>query len=128
MKKIIVDTNGYLRLFLNDIPDQANKIEKLLKQAQNDKIQIILPQIIVFEIHFALEKYYHFSKEEVADILKTLLSTDYIQVESRQLFILTLNLYCTVATSFVDCFILSKTKLEKAKLITFDKKLKKITY
>lgn len=126
VKKLIIDTNGYLRLFINDIPEQADIIEKLLIQAKKSIIEVLLPQIIVFEIHFALEKYYHFNKNEVIEKLESLVSTDYIQVESRKTFIEAINIYKNSNTSFVDCFLFSKKILEKADLFTFDKKLKKI--
>jgi len=40
MKRYIIDTNGYLRLLLNDLPEQADEIEKLITQAKRGKILI----------------------------------------------------------------------------------------
>lgn len=126
-KYYIVDTNVLLRLLLQDIPSQYNQAKKLFADAKNGKIDLIIPQIIIFEINFALEKYYHLEKEEIIDKLKSLVSAEYIQVESRELFISALSLYGSVTGSFVDCFLLSVVKAKDAELFTFDKKLGKLT-
>lgn len=126
MRKIIIDTNGFLRLFLNDIPGQANKIESLLVQAKKGTVHIYIPQIIVFEIYFALTKYYKTTKEDGIDKLKSLVSADYIEVESKDIFISALTLYSSASVSFVDCFLLAKTQAEQAELFTFDRKLKRV--
>lgn len=123
MKKVILDTNGILRLFLDDIPKQADQVELLLKQAKKGEIKLMIPQIVVFEVNFALKKYYHFEKNSIIDKLKSLLSTDYLQVESKEVFLATLTLYGTFNASFVDCFLLSLAQVEEGDLFTFDQKL-----
>ena len=125
VKKCILDTNCFLRLFLNDIPEQANQVEEVLEQAKKKKVEIFVPQIILFELHFALEKYYHFPKDEVIDKLKTLVATEYLKVESQEIFSTALTLYTQASTSFVDCFLLAQSQKEKAELFTFDQKLRK---
>jgi predicted nucleic-acid-binding protein len=57
------------------------------------------------------------------DKLKVLLSTQYITIESRQIFSLALNLYSVNNISFVDCFILAQSNQTHATLYTLDKKL-----
>lgn len=125
MKKIILDANGILRFFLDDIPKQADQVESLFKQAKRDEIKLMIPQIVVFEVNFALEKYYHFEKNSIIDKLKSLLSTDYLQVESKEVFLAALTLYSTFNASFVDCFLLSLAQIKEGDLFTFDQKLKK---
>lgn len=126
MRRVIIDTNGFLRLLLDDIPEQANEIESLLKRAKKNEIEIFLPQIIVFEIVFALEKYYRLNKEEVLEKVESLVSIGYVQVESRETFVKSVDLYKSNAISFVDCFLLNIVETQNAELFTFDKKLKKL--
>lgn len=125
MKQFIVDTNAILRFFLNDIPTQQKAIEKLFQRAKRSEITLLVPQIVVFELNFILDKYYRFNKEKIINTLKPLVSADYLEVESKEVFIPALTLYDNSTASFVDCFLLCRAKLEKAKLYTFDKKLKK---
>lgn len=126
MKKIVVDTNPILRFFLNDIPKQKASFEDLLYQAKEHKILIIIPQIIIFELNFILDKYYHFSKLDIIDRLKVLVSTEYLEVESREDFIYALTLYSANSIDFVDCFLVAKAQNLNADLFTFDQKLKKL--
>ena len=127
MKRIIIDTNGFLRLLLDDIPEQANQVEAVLKRANNGELEVFLPQIIVFEVVFALEKYYRLEKEEVIEKVESLVSIGYIKVESKEVFIQSLDLYKRSNISLVDCFLLSTARGENMELFTFDEKLKKLT-
>lgn len=127
MIKIIIDTNAILRWLLNDDPKQADQVESLLRQAREGEVELIIPEIIIFELHFALEKYYHFAKVDIFDKLKSLLLVDYLQVESQETLITALTTYQNTNLSFVDCFLIAKTKLKNGKLFTFDKDLKKLT-
>ena len=123
MKRYIIDTNGYLRLLLNDLPEQADKVEELLTQAKRGKILIFLPQIIVFEIVFILEKYYGFNKDEVLNKVESLVSVGYVEVESKEIFLKSISLYRDNNVSFVDCFLFVSANEGHADIFTFDKKL-----
>jgi len=126
-KKVIVDTNAFLRFLLNDIPEHKKEFERLLQKAKKSHIELVVPQIIIFEIHFILDSYYHFSKEEVIEKLKSLLAANYLFVESREVFDKALTLYSTQTLSLADCFLLATAEIEHAELFTFDKKLKSNT-
>lgn len=126
MKRFVIDTNGFLRFLLDDVPGQSNKIEELLNKAKKGEIQIFLPQIIVFEIVFILEKYYQINKDGVLDKIESLVSIKYIEVESREIFLESISLYRDNPVSFVDCFIFASAQKNSAELFTFDKKLNKL--
>ena len=125
MKHFIIDTNAILRFLLNDIPEQKAIVEKILVKAKNNEIKLTVPQIVIFELNFILDKYYHFSKESIIETLKVVVSSDYLQIESKDVFITAFFLYSTTSNSFVDCFLMGKVQIEKAEFFTFDAKLKK---
>lgn len=127
MKSVILDTNCFLRLILYDLPSQADQVKDLIKKAKKEQIQILVPQIILFEIDYILQKYYLFRKEEIIERLKSLVSSSYFTIESKETFRIALFLYEKENISLVDCFLLSKAKEENADLFTFDKKLKNLT-
>ncbi len=126
MKHIIIDTNAFLRFFLNDIPAQKIIVENLLRRAKNSEIVINVPQIVIFELHFVLDKYYEYEKNDIIDRLKVLVSSDYLDIESREIFIPALNFYKNMTISFVDSFLYCKSQIEQAELFTFDQKLQKL--
>ncbi len=126
MKTVIIDTNALLRFILNDIPVQKQAVEKLIQKAKKGQLSLLIPQIIIFELHFILDKYYNVMKEDIITTLHTLVSTKYIQIESRDLFLKALTQYKTSTISFVDCFVYIKAQSEDAELFTFYKKLKNL--
>ena len=86
-------------------------------------MKLLIAQITIFELCFVLDKYYHFKKEEIVERLKVLISTDYLYVESREIFLSALILYAISTNSFVDCFLVTTAQEEKAELFSFDRKL-----
>jgi len=123
IKKIVVDTNAILRFILNDVSSQAKQTEGILLKAKDKKIEIVAPQIVVFELQFALEKYYRFGKDVVIEKLKSIVSTSYIEIQDRRTFLSALNLYESTNLSFVDCFLKAFSHDIQSDLFTFDKKL-----
>ena len=127
MKRIVLDTNALLRFLLNDNTAQADEVESLLKKAQEEKIQIAIPQVVIFELLFALEKFYKVTKTEAVAKIKSILSTDYVSVQDRSVFKYALKEHERSTLSGVDCFLLGYAKEKQAVLFTFDKKLIKRT-
>lgn len=126
MKKVLVDTNGFLRFILNDIPTQKEAFEKVLQDARLNQLVLLVPQIVIFEMEFALSKYYQFSKEDIIKRLQSITSASYVKIQDQDVFQTALKLYSMQTVSFVDCFLLAKAKKEGAELFTFDKKLRKL--
>lgn len=126
-KHYILDTNIALRFLLQDIASQYNQAKRIFADAKSGKINLIIPQIVIFEINFALKKFYHLEKETILEKIEPIISTKYIDVESRQIFLVAIDLYRKENISFVDCFLLSKAKIENAEFFTFDKKLKRLS-
>lgn len=125
MDSLILDTNVFLRFLLDDIPDQAKEATKIFNKAKSKKLNILIPQIVIFEILFALEKYYKFPKKEVIEKVESILIAEYLNIQDRAVFPETLELFKASNVDFVDCFLLCKAKQSNSKLFTFDKELNK---
>lgn len=127
MNRFLLDTNALLRFLLNDIPDQANQVEQLFQQAKDKQIQLILPQIIIFEIVFALEKYYKFQKEDIVGKMYSIVSATYLKVQNRIIFYQALKLWRDQKSiSLVDCFLAIYASEHKSQVFSFDKDLNKL--
>ena len=125
MRGIIVDTNVFLRFLLEDIPSQKKEAENLFRKAQKGSIEIIVPQIIIFEIEFILRKYYKFPVAVISSKIKSLLNAEFFQISERTLFLKSLEIHQSKNISFVDSFLISFAELEDLELFSFDKKLLK---
>ena len=121
----LVDTNIFLRPLLNDVPSQTSAAKKLIKKAKEGKIKFVTSQIIVFEVIFALSKYYGFEKSRVVQALDHIVSSDYFNLESRKTFVDALEIYKNENLDFTDCFLIAKARIEGQEILTFDKKLQK---
>lgn len=123
MKLYLLDTNSLLRFLLNDVPEQSDKVVELLDKAKAGNVKLFVAQIVIFEITFILEKYYHFPKEKIIDGLGTLLASSYLEIQDRSVFQEAIELFKTKNIDFVDCFLVSKANEDNAAVFTFDKDL-----
>ena len=126
MKKISLDTNAILRFLLNDISNQHKKVKALVTKASRKEIVLKIPEIVVFETIFALTTYYSFDKDRVINAVETIVSVQYLDVESRKIFLEAINLFRQSNVEFVDCFLVAKSTCDKYELFSFDKKLNKL--
>lgn len=126
MNQIVIDTNALLRFLLKDVPTQTVKVRNVLKKAKEGKTELLIPQIVIFEVVFALTKYYRFDKEKVIEGIESILGGTYFIVEDHALFAQTVERYKIHSLSFVDCFLASYAKQKGIAIFTFDKDLKKV--
>ncbi len=126
MKQLTVDTNAFLRFILQDIPEQADEVEKLFKKAKQKEIQLFVPQIVIFEILYALDKYYSFPKNTSIENINSIISAKYLKIQNRNLFKKALEIFKKNNLDLSDCFIFAYSEDKKAELFTFDKALKKL--
>jgi predicted nucleic acid-binding protein len=127
MKSFLVDANAFLRFLLNDVPKQKKQFENLLNQAKKGQVVLTVPQIIIFEINFILQKYYGFPKKEIIPKLDTIIGTDYIKIEDRNIFSEAIRIYSRSNLSLTDCFLLAKSNQEDKDIFTFDQSLAKLS-
>ena len=127
MAQIIIDTNILLRYILRDIEGQYLISKKFFTQAKLKNIQLIVPQIVIFEIVFNLNKFYDFDKEQIIKTIEDLLSTNYLNVEDWEIFNMAVGIYENNSIDFVDCFIIAKAQISGPKIFSFDKDFKKLT-
>lgn len=127
MKSLLIDANVFLRFFLNDIPNQQKIAENLLQEAKNKKLNLIIPQIIIFEIEFILTKYYLFPKNEVIDRLLSIIGAHYLDVQDRDIFQIAIAFYRDKNISLVDCFLKAQSEETGIDIFTFDQNLAKLS-
>ncbi|TSC88283.1 MAG: twitching motility protein PilT [Microgenomates group bacterium Gr01-1014_7] len=124
MKVLVLDTNTLLRFLLDDVLSQTKEIRKKIELAKLGKIKLVVPQIVVFEIVYALTKEYGFKIEEVIGVLRRLLINKDLQIQDEDIFEQTLRIF-SKKLSLADCFIYFFAKKNNAELFTFDKNLQK---
>lgn len=125
MKSTIVDANVFLRFF---VPDDKIKYKTALDffhNSKKNKVNLVVPQIIVFEVNYSLLKFYHFEKEKIIKALASMFSADYLDIESIEIFTDALKIYQNNNLDLTDCFLAAKKNLENMDIFSFDEKLNK---
>lgn len=126
MKRLFVDTNIFIRYFVQDNPEQLDKVNRLLEKAKTkDVILIVLPEVL-FEIEFVLRSFYKIEKNKRIDHLASIVESSYIEVPSRQIVINTLSLYKKHAVSIIDCWVYATAYHENGDIASFDTDFKKL--
>lgn len=121
---VFVDTNYFLRFFLKDIKEQAEKAAELFERGAFGKIQLFTSTIVFFEVYWVLSSSYAKKKSQVIPLLINILSMDYIQFENGSLLAETLHIFEKNTLSLVDSFNLVYAQANNASsFATFDKKL-----
>jgi predicted nucleic-acid-binding protein len=115
------DTNCLLRLALQDLPEQASRVEEILKL--NSVVHVA--DAAVIEMVFVLEKRYDLERMLIAQKISFLINTVKIDC-SKELLARTIKDYVkSPKTSFADVYLAHYANLHSAKLLTFDKTLAK---
>ncbi len=121
MKRVVVDTSVFIRLFTMDDERKFGKAKELIEKAIKGKIEIFVPFIVVAEVVWVLEKVYKVNRKEISEIVESLINTIGINVELSDIVSHTMKLYKEKNIKFADAVISSWALYkEMDELITFD--------
>jgi predicted nucleic acid-binding protein len=127
MKKALIDSNVVLRYLTKDPPKMAEAALRILDDAQNGKISLLIAVLTVAEVVWVLESFYGHSKAEIAETMSQFLFCDGLEVEGLDLIIEALTLYQGKNLDFADAF-LAATALRRGPqaIYSFDQDFNRI--
>jgi len=114
----IVDANIILRYLLNDSDDLSERAAEILENNM-----VFLPNEVIAEIVYVLEKVYKVEKKKISSLLLELFEYSNLQVEDFGIVNEALRVYAARKLDFVDTLLYAYYKLGKHDVYTFDKKL-----
>lgn len=120
----ILDTNVILRFLVGDNKEQQKQAIEWFKEAESGKREIFIPIIVIAEASFVLESFYKKSRTEIASAMEVFLSQSWLKVENRKI-LTELWVWYRLGFHFVDSFLLSWSKSDKYKILTFDQQILK---
>jgi predicted nucleic-acid-binding protein len=125
VKKIFLDTNIFLRFFLNDNQVMYEDCVTLFQYIFAGKIQAYTSCIVYLEIIYTLTRLYHFSLDEVLTTIEKIGTIRNLVVIDKANTKNALNLYRLYHIKFGDCLI--ATQVSKGVILcTYDKDFGKI--
>ena len=98
------DTNLFLRYLTNDLPAQADQVEKLLHRAAKGQVTLITTGLVVAEIVWTLESYYHLSKKDIQAKVLAILNTDGLNVTDSDLVLQAVGVFAGKNVDFIDAY------------------------
>lgn len=127
MNTCLLDANSILRYLTNDLPKQAQAVEKRLKQAQEEKIILKIASITIIEVIYHLENWYKLTKYDSCTKMLTFLSPEWILCENKGIVFEALSTYSKTSIDLVDLLLWSQAKNNGEKVMSFDRHFDKLT-
>ena len=103
-ERIFADTNLFLRYLTNDVPAQADAVEKLLRRASDGEVILTINSLVIAEIVWTLESYYGLSRSDIRDKVLAILNTPGLEAENGVLLLEAIFWYADKNIDFIDAF------------------------
>lgn len=103
-EQLFADTNLFLRYLTNDVPEQADAVEALLRQAAAAQIRLVTNSLVLAEIVWTLESFYHLPKNDVQEKILAILNTPGLAVADGDLILQAISWYVTHNVDFIDAY------------------------
>jgi predicted nucleic-acid-binding protein len=123
----LLDTNVVLRYVLGDDPEQTAVVKPVFDALRSGEKAALLLESILAECVYILLHYYGVPKVEVVEKLDGILRYPGIVNQDKPDLREALKLFGENSVDFVDCILVAKTRIGELELISFDKKLLKLT-
>ncbi|GJL65500.1 MAG: pilus biogenesis protein [Nitrospirales bacterium] len=123
MTKRFVDTNVFLRFLTNDDPQKAKRAEALFRKAIRGDTALVTSLLVIAEIVWTLESFYHLDKVEIAPKVEKILNTPNLECPDAHLILMALDLYVQENIDFIDayhaCFL---KEVDLTQIYTYDRR------
>ncbi len=127
MKKVFIDSNIVIRLFVKDQEGQLLIAKQVIQDVEEQKLQGILSILVINEIIWILEHYYELRRKDYIPSLLKLLSMKNIKIYEvkKEITIHTLQMMLKRNIDFTDLYLLEITHGQK--IASFDKDIGPLT-
>ncbi|WAM37005.1 PIN domain-containing protein [Caldicellulosiruptor acetigenus] len=123
MEKVWIDANVILRYLLQDHQEFFQKAQKIMLEAEQGKLKLLVVPITIAEVVWTLELFYKIPRKEIADVLSAFICSDGIEAEEADVVLFALKSYKESNVDFIDAYLSHHmAKLGNNKIFTFDKK------
>lgn len=121
-----LDANILLRFLTNDLPEQAERCEKLLDKVQEGRELVFLAEITLADVVWTLEKYYKLPRKDIRLAMTRIIELKGLQFSNKSQALIALDTYVEKNVDWTDAFMAAQLIAKGIKEIyTFDKHFKK---
>jgi predicted nucleic-acid-binding protein len=120
---VFADTNLFLRYLTDDVPSQADLVEALLRRAASGEVTLVTTGLVIAEIVWTLESFYHISKRDIQAKVLAILNTSGLNVADSDLVLQAIGTYAEKNVDFIDAYNAAwMLKHNTSRIFTFDQK------
>lgn len=101
---VFADTNLFLRYLTDDVPAQADAVERLLRRAAAREVVLVITSLTVAEIVWTLASFYQLSRSEIKDKVIAILNTPGLKVADADLVVAAITAYAEKNVDFIDAY------------------------
>lgn len=98
------DTNLFLRYLTNDVPEQAEALDLVLRAAGQGRLTLVTNPMVIAEIVWTLESFYKLSPLETQERVLAILNTPGLEVVQGELVLQAILWHVEKNVDFIDAF------------------------
>lgn len=122
-----LDTNILVRYVVQDDSAPLAAAKRLIRRCVEEGQSLFVPVTVMLELEWALRSSFEFAKDDVIQVVSTLLSAAELSFESERAVEVALHLFRDGAADFADCVhVALASQAGEQPLRTFDKRAGKI--
>jgi predicted nucleic-acid-binding protein len=103
-QRAFIDTNLLLRFLTNDIVEQADAVERLLRRAAAGEVALVTNPMVIAEIVWTLTRFYKQPRHVIHDDVISLLNLPGLEISEADLLLEAINAYAQNNVSFIDAY------------------------
>lgn len=120
---ILLDTNVVLRFVLGDDASHQRQAARLFAEAEEGKVRLLLPSLVVAQIVWTLESFYQASREYITGVLRALVTTPGVIPLEPRIIPRCVEIYGAYNIEIVDAYLVALAEETKTLTVaTFNRK------
>jgi len=122
---VLVDANYIIRFFSKEPDEHYQKSKKFFEDLARGNIKAIISEGVLMECFFVLNKVYKYPRDEVIEMLITIMRFKNVVNEDKNILLEALNILRNKNIDFIDALLCAKSNLLGYEVKSFDKDIKK---
>ncbi|MDR1979920.1 MAG: PIN domain-containing protein [Synergistaceae bacterium] len=122
MEEIFVDSNVFLRFYVEDDEPQGAAAEKLFRMSAQKEVELITGPPVFFEVAWTLKVWAKWPNEKILEALQSMTAIPNMKILDKDTVIEAITLAQESRQEFADAYIAATARGRGAKVATFNKK------
>ena len=120
MTEVFVDSNVFLRFFIQDDPIQTQTAENIFLKAANKEIDLVTGPPVFFEVAWTLRAGAQWPNEKILEALEAMTGIPNLKLIDEDLVVEAILLAKESGQGFADAYIAATAKRRSSKVATFN--------